>query len=186
MSKLIGVIVDGPGDYASLRARLLGKVRVVKTDGPRGHTVTARQLVSSARKQVLMLRALGCPFVILMLDFEERSISYENFVSELKAEVKRLALPTRVEICVPNRMIENWFLADVEILSAQKTYIKNGITQSNFEGTHGKKELKKVFEKGVTYNEIRHGAELFSIIRFDIATGNSSSFKCFLDLLSLM
>ena len=78
-SKLIGVIVDGPGDYATLRARFKGVVKVVKTDGPRGHTVSVKQLVAGSRKQIAMLKDLGCRFVILMPDFEERPYGVQYF-----------------------------------------------------------------------------------------------------------
>jgi uncharacterized protein DUF4276 len=185
VSNFIGIIVDGPGDYASLRARFIGAVRVVKADGPRGHAVTVQQIISSSRKQVAMLSAIGCPYIILMLDFEERTVDYFAFVSQLEAEVKRHGMPARVEICVANRMIENWFLADVEAISAQKAYIRNNVQQKPFEGTHGKKELKKIFVKGFSYGEVKHGPELFGVIRFEVARNNSASFECFLEKLKL-
>ena len=185
MSKLIGVIVDGPGDYATLKARFKGIVKVVKTDGPRGHTVTIRQLVAGSRKQIAMLRDFGCRFVILMPDFEERRTEYSVFVSELKEEVRNLPFGTAVEVCVPNRMIENWYLADTEEISSKRNYIRKGLGQKPYEGTHGKKELKQLFANGTSYNEVLHGPELFSTIRFEVAIANSSSLDNFLTKLGV-
>jgi hypothetical protein len=77
-------------------------------------------------------------------------------------------------------MIENWFLADVEILSKKKNYIKDNLRQKNYEGTIGKNELKKIFKPNCFYSETKHGPVLFSLIRERIAKINSVSFSTFL------
>jgi uncharacterized protein (DUF2249 family) len=78
-------------------------------------------------------------------------------------------------------MIENWLLADIENLSKKKKYLKDNIQQRNFEGTHGKNELKKLYKKNFSYSETEHGPELFEILREAVAKKNSQSFKQFIN-----
>lgn len=181
MSNLIGVIVDGQGDFASIKKRFSGAVRVIKTNGPRGHTVTTSQLASRSIRDVEILAASGCLRAILVIDFEERAVNYQDFVESLNNEIKRHYFPIDLKVCVVNRMIENWYLADIEQLSANKKYIRNGLKQRQYEGTHGKNELKKVFEHEFSYNEVIHGPDLFCEIRFDVGEKHSASLKAFLD-----
>ena len=80
-------------------------------------------------------------------------------------------------------MIENWYLSDIEHLSRNKAYIRDGLKQKNYEGMNGKNEIKKCMKKGVSYSETRHGPELFGLLRFNIARQNSVSFDIFLKLI---
>lgn len=178
MSKL-GIIVDGQGDFASMRARFKDKFKILKTDGPRGHTVSVSKIVSGSRKQVGILKALRYSEVIILLDYEMRTISHTDFVNTLVSQFKALALGITIHVVVPNMMIENWYLADIEYLSKKKNFIRDGLSQKKYEGKHGKDELKKLIVKGVSYNEVTHGSQMFSIIRFTTAKKNSPSFKVF-------
>ena len=184
MAKLVGLIVDGEGDFASFRRRFPHECRVVKTDGPRGHTASISEIANKARKQVLMLHAFKCEVVVVVLDFEERLTPYESFVGELTAEFARVGCSVPVTVAVPNKMIENWYLADIEFLSKQRAFLKEGLQQKAFEGKNGKAELKRLMKKGISYSETKHGPELFEILRFEVARKNSSSFNAFLTCLS--
>jgi hypothetical protein len=115
-----------------------------------------------------------------MTDFEQRTESYPHFVAKLGSELNKLSVGFDVRLAVPNTMIENWYLADIAQLSKKRSYIKPRLKQRRFEGKHGKRELKKYFKKGTSYNEVTHGAELFCTIRFSVAQDNSASFKHFL------
>jgi hypothetical protein len=181
MSNKIGVIVDGPGDYASLRARYKSQFIVLKTDGPRGHTVLIKDIVSSSRKQCQMLKAFRCSKIIVLLDFELRVCQYVDFVTELSKQLGLLSDGAKVTACCPNMMIENWYLADIEHLSRIKAFLRDNIRQKNYEGTHGKQILKHMMKRGHTYNEVKHGPQLFLSVRIDVARGNSSSFDHFLN-----
>ena len=81
-------------------------------------------------------------------------------------------------------MIENWYLADIVFLSRQKKYLKKVNKQRIYEGLDGKDEIKKLMVKKFKYNEIKHGSELFQILRFEEAKKNSASFSYFLELIS--
>jgi hypothetical protein len=178
----IGIIVDGEGDYAAIKKRF-SSFTVLKTDGPRGHDTTPDKIAVSSKKQVSMLKALSCRKAIVLVDYEGRRTTYKRFFDTLHDLYSNVTFDLPVEVAIPNRMIENWYLADIEYISAKKKYLKKKIKQKKFEGKHGKRELKKCFVKNVTYRETKHGPELFYILRFNVARKNSPSFEEFLKLI---
>ncbi|MGA2782784.1 MAG: hypothetical protein ABSF13_12855 [Smithella sp.] len=182
MSKCIGIIVDGDGDFASLRKRFIDRYRILKTDGPRGHAAKITDIANRARKQISILRAFQCNRVIIVLDFENRSGSYKNFVGQIRQAFNSVAFDVPVNIAVPNIMIENWYLADIEHISRKKSFIRNNLKQKNYEGKNGKSVIKNFMVHGVSYSETDHGPKMFSILRFDVAKKNSSSFGEFLEM----
>lgn len=182
MSNKIGIIVDGAGDFAALKARFKNGYKIIKTDGPRGHTVNIVDIMSNSKKQIAMLKAYKCKKVIVMFDFENRSENYDIFRDKTIKTFNDINFGVPVSIAIPNRMIENWFLADIEHLSKLKVFLKNNLKQKVYEGLNGKNELKKCFNKKYIYSETHHGPQLFSSIRFNIAKINSRSFELFLDL----
>lgn len=180
---MIGIIVDGQGDFGALKIRFSKTCKILKTDGPRSHTVSPEFIVSQARKQIAILRDYHCIKVILLVDFEERTSNYNLFLKHIENYIESCNLGLPVYAASPNKMIENWYLADIEFLSKRKKFLKNNLKQKNFEGKHGKKELRKCFKKGYTYIETKHGPQLFIILRFKEAKKNSPSFSHFLNLL---
>jgi hypothetical protein len=177
-----GLIVDGPGDFAALKTRFIGDFKILKTDGPRGHAVTVSQIVVGSRKQIGILKSFGCERVVIVTDFETRTDDYDEFCGSLDAALKRLNEDVVLLSSVPNRMIENWYLADISYLASQKSFLKSDVKQRGYEGSHGKNELKKLFASGITYSEVKHGPQLFAVVRFDEARRNSPSFHRFLEL----
>ncbi|MFA4987596.1 MAG: hypothetical protein WC712_13520, partial [Candidatus Brocadiia bacterium] len=179
-NKLIGVIVDGPGDFASVRGRFLGQCRILKTDGPRGHTAKVAEIANQAFKQIKMLTDLQCSSIVVVLDFEERTESYGAFVASIRRAFQSLDCDADVNIAVPNRMIENWYLADIEEISRKKAFIRKGLKQKSYEGKNGKDEVKKCMARKMAYSETMHGPQMFSVVRFDVARTNSQSLAEFL------
>jgi hypothetical protein len=180
MAKKIGIIVDGEGDMAAINAKFNNQFKVLKTDGPRGHSAQVDKIVIKGRKQISMLKALKCEKIIIMLDLESRQCACDEFIESLSAEIKNYNFGIEVAFAVPNRMIENWYLADIENLSKKKTFLKDNIRQKNFEGTNGKVEIKKLFKKEYSYSETDHGPVMFLLIRDRTASKNSPSYKKFL------
>ena len=130
-----------------------------------------------------MLQALACAKVIVVMDFESRPEPYERFLSRIQRAFDNSEFGPPVAVAIPNRMIENWYLADIEYLCACKRYLRRKLKQRNYEGTHGKRELKRCFVKGIDYCETKHGPELFLLVRTAVARDNSDSFRRFLQLL---
>jgi|WetSurMetagenome_2_1015567.scaffolds.fasta_scaffold173412_2 hypothetical protein len=182
MRNHIGIIVDGDGDYAALRSRFISGFKIVKTDGPRGHNSRPKDIATFSQKQIRMLQALRCKEVIVVLDFEDRRQEYEAFVTDLILAFSSFKYSLPVLVVVANRMIENWYLADIEYLSTKRAFLKKGLKQKNYEGRNGKAEIKKCMKYKYSYSETRHGPQMFGILRFDIARRNSASFNTFLAL----
>ena len=179
----IGIIVDGDGDYASIKKKFKERVHVLKTDGPRGHCADTNQIVSRSKKQVRMLKGFKCSKIIVLLDYECRRVSYSKYSQILKDYFLSVYKDNNMFVCLPNIMIENWYLADIEHLSRNKKYIRDNVTQKNYEGQNGKNQLKRLFCNNISYSEVKHGPELFCLIRTSIAQKNSKSFAEFLSLI---
>ena len=175
-----GIIVDGQGDFTALRARYMRKYKILKTDGPRGHTVPPKRIIFSAKKQITILKALGCQRIIILTDFECRQGNYADFLAALTEAADSLDCRGEVLAASPNRMFENWYLADIAHLSERTAFLRDRISQKNYEGCDGKKELRKHMKKGVSYTEVKHAAKLFLGIRIRVARKNSPSFDRFL------
>jgi len=180
-----GIIVDGPGDYHSLRTRFRSNCKILKTDGPRGVTVSIDDMVSHASKQISMLMACSCGRIVVLLDFEMRADDYTEFMVRIAEKFAQTYSEYPVSVAIPNRMIENWYLADIAYLSQCKAFIKNNLRQKIYEGLHGKEELKKCFISKFSYSETKHGPQLFEILRFDVARQNSHSFDDFLSKMNI-
>ena len=128
---MIGIIVDGPGEFGALRTRFRGNCKILVTDGPRGHTVLATKIVSKARRQIGMLRALGCSKVILVVNFENRRSDYTRFLSDIDQAIDNSHLDILVRTASPNQMFENWFLADIANLSKRLRFLRTNLKQKN-------------------------------------------------------
>lgn len=176
----IGLIVDGQGEFAAFKARFGGRFKVLKADGPRGANAEPAQIVAYLGKQVEMLRALRCDCVILVTDFEGRSVGYERFVRLLReaGEIKFGSLFAGVG--VPNQMVENWYLADIAYISSIRSYLCRVKRQKNYEGVSGKSVLRSYFRRGHYYKETVHGPSLVQAVRFQHARKFSKSLEQFL------
>jgi len=179
-----GIVVDGPGDFAALKTRLTQGFKILKTDGPRGHTVSVEQIVARSRKQIAILKAYSCTHIVILTDFEMRRELYSDFRAKLCKALNLLDPSVPITCAVPNRMIENWYLADIAYIASQKVYLRPNVQQRNFEGTHGKDELKKLFVSKYSYDEVEHGAQMFALIRWEEARHNSESLDHFLSALA--
>jgi hypothetical protein len=183
MNRILGVIVDGDGDFASLKKRFANGYRILKTDGPRGHTAKISDIVARTRKQIGMLRAFSCSRVVVVLDFENRPYSYEVFLRDIRQAFGSYPFGMPVDVVVPNKMIENWYLADIEEISRKKAFIRKKLRQKKYEGKNGKSEIKKCMIRSVAYSETEHGPKMFAEVRFGVAKVNSKSFEEFLEMM---
>jgi len=185
MTDVIGIVVDGDGDFSSLKKRFNRGYKILKTDGPRGHLASVSDIARKSRKQIGILRAFKCVHAIVVLDLEQRNENYDTFLQALNDAFGNIDFGIPVSVAVANKMIENWYLADIEIISKNKNFLKDNLKQKNYEGTDGKKELKKCFKKRISYSETKHGPQLFEIIRFEVASQNSISFLNFIKLVDI-
>ena len=184
MSK-VGIIVDGPGDFSTLKNRFTNGFKILKTDGPRGHCVTIEAIVAKSRKQINLLKRFDCTKIIILLDFECREIDFDDFADSINQHFSSKITDVKVVACLANTMIENWYLADISYLSSKFVFLRKVKKQKRFEGLHGKKELKKIMKKGQSYNEIKHGALLFKTLRIKEACKYSPSLAYFMNQINI-
>lgn len=180
MSK-VGLIVDGVGDHASMKARFKNGYIVLKTDGPRGHEARPEKIAAASRKQIAILRGFKCSKVVVLIDVEARTITYDQFISKLRTEFNKIDFGLPVVACAANLMIENWYLADILNLSKNKAYLRNQKTQKRYDGKNGKNEIKKLLVANTKYSETKHGPDMFKSMSFETARNYSPSFSDFLD-----
>jgi hypothetical protein len=114
-----------------------------------------------------------------MTDRESRNESSSALALEIRERLRKYVQSVVVEVVLPDRMIENWYLADIEQLSKKRVYVRKGLKQKKYEGTHGKSELKKLLVKNCKYGEVEHGPQLFTTIRTTVACVNSATFRNF-------
>lgn len=139
------------------------------------------ELHAAAKRVVSLIRLLGnryYPFVIIF-DREERKESSSRVAEVLRELILSEGIVDDLVIGVPDRMIENWLLADwatVQSLGKLKTP-KSQI----FEGCNGKAAIKKLLPKGNTYQETVQGVEWFSAVNVNALFRNSSSFYHFVN-----
>jgi hypothetical protein len=137
--------------------------------------VSPDAIAAGAAKQIAQLEKLGCECVVLMTDRESRPEAASTFGERIGRAVADAASAVAFHVVIADRMIENWFLADVEELSAKRAFVKRGLRQKNYEGTHGKAVLKGLLVKNHAYSEVRDGPALFETIRLSVAVKNSAS-----------
>lgn len=180
MANKLGIVVAKQKDFAALKARFRNAFPILKLDGPSGEEVTASDILSAARKQIRMLILLDSSEILLLTDCDARKTSYDKLLKELTWRAGAMNVGPRIHVSVSNKMIENWYLADIEYLSKKKRrLLKSNIKQKDYEGRNGRAELEKLLRKNVDYDEVRHGAEMFMAIRTKVARANSYSFDAF-------
>jgi len=175
LAKRTWVIVGGQLELKAMKAKCRGCcVRILP--GAHGDMPPA-----GLAKQV---HALLSPFVsqisdaVLVLD-REMSQQSAGVLEKRILNVLDKLIDLDVTVVCPDRMIENWMLADVVGIK-RKTYIQKKAKQKNYEGTHGKHELKKIFTSKSAYRETSHGVELLAMVRDAQASKNSASYAKFM------
>ncbi len=145
--------------------------KIARTD-LNGKTVTIKAI---AKKISAMIRLLGNRFypIIIVVDKEDREQSCDILIEELTDElIKNGCGDQDMRIFFADRMIENWIIADWNILnnSKEKPLITDGLRAS--------KIIKDSFG---TYSKTIDGVELFLKCNSKILYKNSPSFKKMID-----
>lgn len=143
--------------------------------GGLGHALTAGAIAKRAEPLIRIQLAKGCR-VVLSVDREVRSTAATALEAAIHAALP-IDCQERVAVVVADRMLENWLLADVRGLT-KRSYISRSARQRQYEGTHGKNELRQLFVDH-DYDETTHAPELMKHVRMKMAVKNSTSFKRF-------
>ena len=126
-----------------------------------------------------------CKRCVIIMDREMRTAEREEIEEAIFSLISKDALGIgrikEFHIVCPDRMVENWILADVESIKTKK-YIRSQAKQRNYEGKDGVREIKKLFVKGVSYDKVSHGVEMLGIINPEVARIHSGSFDKFISV----
>lgn len=171
------VIVGGHAEFISFR-RWFARQTIRKCQGmhgacePRGIAKQAKALAALSQRTKIR--------ILIVLDREDATLPCEELEALVRDAVISEIPAAQVAVVCPDKMVENWMLADVRSWAKGK-YIRPKVAQANFEGLDGKKEIKRIFVGGFDYVETKHGVEFLNKIRPAVAASNSVSFRRFRD-----
>lgn len=163
-------IVDGFTEKLIIE-KICPGCKISRTD-LNGNTVTIKAI---GKKIATLIKVLGNRFypIIVIIDKEDRDEPCDTLISQLKQELVENGCGDQdIRIFFADRMIENWILADWQVLEC--TDEKPAIT----DGLRGSKIIK---DKRGTYSKTIDGVELFLKCDAKIIYENSPSFKFLID-----
>lgn len=131
-----------------------------------------------AAKIASIIRSLGNRYypIIILVDREKRAISFLEMCIQIRAELLLNGITDQdLRIGVPDRMIENWLIADWVNLTGDAAKEPN-----ETDGINGASLIKNL--RG-SYDKINDGVEIVSSCNFEKVYAKSPSFKYFADQL---
>jgi len=133
-----------------------------------------------AKRIATQCRLLGnrCHPIIVIIDREDRLETSRELSSSLLDYLRKEGIIDTFIIGVADRMIENWILADAEIVNHHESNIK--ATPPYSEGCNGKNVLERCLDH---YHETTIGVELLLNCRASRINENSQSFSDFFNQL---
>lgn len=191
-------IVDGRTEIRSLRAKLQKEYNCAPDfrqhpSGGGGITVQATGYARAAHG--VLVEVLGQRYrkIICVTDREDRAGEATAFASEVRRALINLIdsnphyhheeLESKIAVHVPDKMFENWIVADVKGIRKRRDLVKSTARQQAFEGKNGKASLKTLMK--VPYKKTTHAPLLFKCVCFQRAVVNSPSFSLFAQQLEL-
>jgi hypothetical protein len=167
-------IVDGFTELKIVQ-KLCPNTPIQRTD-LNGKRVTLEAIANKISQLVRLYGNRHYPIIVL-IDKEDRNISFNVMSQAIQQLLDDAGLTDQdIRVCVADRMIENWILADWECFCKDPRKVKPKKT----DGLHGTAEIKKI--KG-RYNKTTDGVELFTANSPEKMYANSESFKHFVDTL---
>jgi len=163
-------IVDGFTEKLILE-RICPGSRVSRTD-LNGNCVTIQAI---GKKISTLIKVLGNRYypIIVIVDKEDRDKSCEELITELSTEINNNGCANQdIRVFFADRMVENWIIADWNIL---------GTTKEKPENTDGLRGSKVIKENKGKYSKTIDGVELFMKCDTKAIYNNSPSFKKLID-----
>jgi hypothetical protein len=177
----IGLILDGRSEIKAL-GNQVRNVEIRKRPS-NGITVSIDQIANESVKLLKALGSAGCVKKILVIDRENRTHSATKIGEQLKKLIAKNTAEDFV-VVVADRMFENWILADIESVSGKHSdRLKKTSNSMDFEGCHGKSELKNKLKDGHRY-KTEDAEPFFKAVKADVAVMNSASYKKWMEALN--
>ncbi|MGP1600891.1 MAG: DUF4276 family protein [Treponema sp.] len=139
-------------------------------------------LAVAAKKAASLIRLMKRNYpIVLIFDREKRVETSEQIAEKLHEEIQKCGI-NNVELIigVPDKMMENWMLADINSVNS---YFHTKAKQKIFEGTGGKSQLKQIINPK-NYSETQDGPELAKRCDIKTVVENSKSFESFFSKLT--
>jgi hypothetical protein len=120
-------------------------------------------LDAAAERIASLIRLLGgkCYPVIVVFDREGRKESAAEICAGLRELLQDKGVSEQLVIGVPDRMIENWTLADWDSVCQKCRIGARASGGKCFEGTYGKSQVRKLLPSGRKYEETTDGVDWF-------------------------
>ncbi|MGA9048256.1 MAG: hypothetical protein WB588_04605 [Dehalococcoidia bacterium] len=144
-----------------------------------GHNVSLSAIAERIETHCRLFNNRYYP-IIVVIDREDRRETSQEISSSLHSLLEQLGIVDTIIIGVTDRTIENWILADREIVNQCEYKVKE-ITIS-YEGRKGKTVIKKHLRM---YHETTDGVDLLVKCRAGHIKNNSPSFAEFYDQLPI-
>lgn len=175
MAKKNVILVGGLLEYRAFKMRFPGSIVLIMRGA---NALDPAKGLANRVKETIRPRVSSARKIVVVLDREVSQSSSDSLQQIIERALGKAVSELPCSVVCPDRMIENWILADINAIKCKK-YISRSAKQKSYEGCHGKNELKKIIA-GATYRETQHGIELLLLVRDSVASKNSPSFKAFL------
>jgi hypothetical protein len=139
-----------------------------------GDSVCIDKIVSMIRAIVELINNPGEIFVVL--DREGRVETAEQLEQIISTKLNEIFPRKLLSIHIADRMIENWIIADIDVLLSEGLEIEGDPTM--FEGCGGKAKIKAAFRKNnSSYSETVDGVRLLEKCMPTVLAQKSASFS---------
>lgn len=187
-------VLEGQSEIAAFRTKLQKEYGInpeLRKVSCNGKCVSEDNYASAAAGTIHMALSGPFRFIAVILDRERRTISSQKFAERIKDALiskavlrqgvnRQDAIP-KIVVFVPDRMFENWIVADVDGIKGTG-FLNSEAKQAMYDGKNGKRILAGFMN--VPYKKTVHAPLLFKAARFDVASRNSPSFSCFFKFLT--
>lgn len=119
--------------------------------------------------------------IVIVFDREGRVSNCDDLRNQLSAELNNRGFDGQYIIGVPDRMIENWILADKKML---ESHYGVSLARQNYEGMSGGGKLKEILKDEHNYHKTTMGVELFLKCDPQIIYQKSKSFRDLVDAIN--
>ncbi|MCK5604962.1 DUF4276 family protein [Candidatus Pacearchaeota archaeon] len=171
-------LVEGLMEKRIIQNLCPGKViRVLNCNGENvSISAIAKRIVSLVR----ILKGRNYPFIVIF-DREKRRESVLEIEKLLTKEIKSFGCNEDIILGIPDRMVENWILADWHNFTIKCPNLKKeGL--NCYEGAYGKSKMKSfLLKQDIIYHETIHGVEFFLASNPETIKKHSFSFGRFAD-----
>lgn len=191
-SMRIGFLVDGRSEYEALpeflhRCRtpheLITRVLLanVHPEGP------PAQIAYQLMKKMPVLASRQVDRVVVLLDHEKQPQCAGTWASEIELQInqrlRQTSLTFEATVVIKYRSLENWLVADVDVLSTMfglSNRDRNQIAPNKADQVNAVQVLNRCLRGADRYEKVRHSKHILSQASPEQMASNSRSFRRFL------